>query len=570
MRNLKIAPPPSHFKASPVMSRKRQVALFLLGAMGFALLGLVWFGIFSVLGLGVASPRDVRYWEAAYESMPEAAVEAMLVEQATLAGRRLSASKPCVGSAAAALVAMVKKGCGTTAEQKGQKKLQTMLDLSGSRVEAIQRSKIHSAKAIAESLLGGGKVKEAEPPKETAYRLAHVAAPAWWKGPALLDPWRNVGGRRTRQGWKYESGDNVDTIFVSVASYRDRRCSTTLFELFAHAKRPSRVNVGVVQQNDESDEDCFAEYCRRAGSYCRPSNVRIMTIPASESRGVMVVRHYASSLYEGEEYFLQLDAHNKVTQNWDVLLIDDLKKVKNERAVLSHHPPATDSFAGWTPRSAINICKYEWDGNGLPRFSANVVTAPASGPFPGVFIGAGMVFARAELLVDCPFDSHLPFLFSGEELLLAACAFSHGWDLYNPSVTPMFHYYKGGATGDKSINPVNDVVHAKSLKRLKYALGVSGTFDDLSSGEFREDFDVYAMGSARRLDQYYKYAGIDWLVKDRNFPFCKTHEESYYTFHNTPVAGLPALSTLSFDKGIPRRPAKYPVLTGSRLKSADI
>jgi hypothetical protein len=96
---------------------------------------------------------------------------------------------------------------------------------------------------------------------------------------------------------------------------------------------------------------------------------------------------------------------------------------------------------------------------------------------------------------------------------------------------------------------------------------VEGTFDDLPSGEFREDFDVYAMGSARRLDEYYRYAGIDWLVKDRNFPFCSFHDRTYYTFHNTPVKGLPALSALSFDKSIPVRPAKFPALTGSALKA---
>ena len=60
--------------------------------------------------------------------------------------------------------------------------------------------------------------------------------------------------------------------------------------------------------------------------------------------------------------------------------------------------------------------RYEWDSNGLPRFSANVVTLPGNGPFPGVFVGAGMVFARSELLIDCPFDPHLPFFFSGEEV----------------------------------------------------------------------------------------------------------------------------------------------------------
>lgn len=278
----------------------------------------------------------------------------------------------------------------------------------------------------------------------------------------------------------------------------------------------------------------------------------------------MVVRHLASTLFQGEQYFLQLDAHNKFSKDWDVALITDLSKLKSERVVLSHHPPAISSMANWG-RQAINICKYEWDGNGLPRFAANVVTPPTNKPFPGVFIGAGMVFARSELLIDCPFDKHLPFLFSGEELLLAACAFSHGWDIYNPTATPVFHFYKGGANGDKSINPVNDRIHAKSLKRLKYALGVEGSFQSLPAGEFREDFHLYAMGSARRLDEYYQYAGIDWVKKDKKFPFCATHQQSYYKFHNTPVEGLPSLASLSYDKGVSLPDPVFRIKTGKDL-----
>jgi hypothetical protein len=142
---------PSHFKKNVPMSRKRQVALFLLGALGFALLGLVWFGIFSVLGLGAAaSPGDLKQWERAYEQMSDGAVEATLVEHISLAARRLSASKPCLLSAASAVMTVVKTGCPGAA-------VQSVMDLTGSRVEAVQRSKRDSARAIADSLKGGSK-----------------------------------------------------------------------------------------------------------------------------------------------------------------------------------------------------------------------------------------------------------------------------------------------------------------------------------------------------------------------------------------------------------------------------
>lgn len=39
-----------------------------------------------------------------------------------------------------------------------------------------------------------------------------------------------------------------ETIFVSVASYRDENCPTTLKEMFSKAHRPENVFIGLVQQ----------------------------------------------------------------------------------------------------------------------------------------------------------------------------------------------------------------------------------------------------------------------------------------------------------------------------------
>lgn len=575
------------------MSLKGRIFFFLGGSGLFLLTGLVWLGLFSVLGMTSSSPTDLTYWKRQYDALTDVEAETVLIEHLTLLTPRLTERKHCFLRKSKKMIRVIKHGCPSAEEEK--KRRQEEIDgvseesyVKANLAQASQlvQSKKNSAARIASELSGGRSDAAAsfsgdvagknEAPRQVgrgvaiSRRLRHEPNPPWWHGPALLDPWRNVGGKRMRAGWKYESRSNTGTIFVSIVSFRDRRCPDTLFELFSKAQRPDRINVGVVQQNAPEDVDCFTTYCKRAGDECRPDNVRIVRMPAHESRGVMVVRNMASSLFEGEQYFLQLDAHNLFTSNWDQNLIEDLGKVKNnERVVLSHHPPAIDSLRGWG-KQAINICKYEWDGNGLPRFSANVVNPPSSKPFPGVFIGAGMVFARSEILIDCPFDRHLPFLFSGEELLLAACAWSHGWDIYNPSVAPVFHFYKGGSKGDVSINPVNDRVHSKSLKRLKYALGVKGTFDSLPEGEFREDFDIFAMGSARRLDEYYKYAGIDWEKRDKNWPFCTFHDKSFYKYHNFAVQGLPPLNQLSYDKGVTKPDPAYPVLKGDALKSEKL
>ena len=55
--------------------------------------------------------------------------------------------------------------------------------------------------------------------------------------------------------------NKMDTIFVSVASYRDDECPATLEYLFGKADNPHNVYIGICQQNDSDngDIDCVFE-----------------------------------------------------------------------------------------------------------------------------------------------------------------------------------------------------------------------------------------------------------------------------------------------------------------------
>ena len=50
----------------------------------------------------------------------------------------------------------------------------------------------------------------------------------------------------------------METIFISIASYRDRLCSQTLENLYKNAKFPQRIYVGICEQNKDSDVDCLS------------------------------------------------------------------------------------------------------------------------------------------------------------------------------------------------------------------------------------------------------------------------------------------------------------------------
>jgi hypothetical protein len=51
-------------------------------------------------------------------------------------------------------------------------------------------------------------------------------------------------------------------------------------------------------------------------------------IDADEATGPCFARHVTQSLYRGEDYFLSLDSHMRMVQNWDELLIEELSLCK--------------------------------------------------------------------------------------------------------------------------------------------------------------------------------------------------------------------------------------------------
>ena len=53
----------------------------------------------------------------------------------------------------------------------------------------------------------------------------------------------------------------MDTIFVSIASYRDSQCSDTILDLYSKADNPELVFVGICEQNKvgHSEEICISD-----------------------------------------------------------------------------------------------------------------------------------------------------------------------------------------------------------------------------------------------------------------------------------------------------------------------
>lgn len=289
-----------------------------------------------------------------------------------------------------------------------------------------------------------------------------------------------------------------DTIFVSIASYKDPELEFTLDGVFSKAQCPERVFVGVCQQHDPSQ---FIEI--------NHPNVKSINFSYIDSKGACWARWHAHQFYNGEKYFLQLDSHIDLIDSWDTVIIDQIKMAEelgSKKCLMSIYPSAYDIMPdGTRERKAAHAIATgvhkdtDWPiGSGRKIISGKY---PVSSPF----INAGLMFGHGSFYVDCPYDPEVYFV--GEEILNTLKAYTHGYDLYAPSQHIGWHLYKKWSDSeeqkkrwvvhwnqdDDKDRPIKwKILSDNSRERVKRIL----------TGEFPEVF-----GNERTVSDYEKYIG---------------------------------------------------------------
>jgi hypothetical protein len=270
-----------------------------------------------------------------------------------------------------------------------------------------------------------------------------------------------------------------DSVFVSVASFREHLLGDTLASAYSSAARPERLFVGVIVNNcfgfedfpckgspkvvgrDKNgrdildiqdgvpDVDHIATFCQNSTfqRYCDGGQVRVLYINETDALGPAVTRYYTSKLWGGETYYVQVDSHLRFADRWDELYIQDLQLARNyPKAVLSTYPPGFVNFRQsppFTPGTRLCRCQMRSNEGFLPRVEMEGrCNENQTRPTQMSFIGAGFFFARAEFLVDVPFDPFLPWLFMGEEVALSIRAWTSGWNIYAPRKNLIGHQYR--------------------------------------------------------------------------------------------------------------------------------
>ena len=304
------------------------------------------------------------------------------------------------------------------------------------------------------------------------------------------------------------------SIFVNIAAYRDTECQWTVKDLFEKARNPDRIFVGICWQFvPEEDADCFL-------IHTRPEQCRVVEVHARDSRGACWARHRGQSLWQGEDFVLQIDSHMRFPRNWDDLMLETLARCPSPKPVLSSYPSAYIPPDTITSTVISTMFARGFDSQGVLKLHSRGIAPKDAPPEPqrNPFVAAGLLFADSRIRTAVPYDPYLYFL--GEEVALAARLWTHGWDVYAPNVVLAWHDYGKRPTRKRHWDDnaewtkLNDL----SYKRFRHLLGMDVCMD----ADVLADIDRYGLGRERSLEAFQVYSGVDFKQRLING---KTSEE---------------------------------------------
>jgi len=293
-------------------------------------------------------------------------------------------------------------------------------------------------------------------------------------------------------------------IFISIASYRDPVLLTTINSAIENAIEPDRIYFGVVLQDFDKDAPNFEKY----------NNISLIKMHPRDAKGAGYARHKALSLYNNEDYFLQIDSHTIFEKAWDYLVIHELEKAKkisnNNKVILSYFPPPfyvesnnKISFIKnnklqppYPTKQRLKLNKKkEWTAE---RYEFENQDRPV--PELSNTVLGGFIFSESSLIKEVPYDPDISFF--GEELCFAMRAWTRGWDIYSPSENIVNHFYTRGGYSkiwkDKNIRKVSwkELEQSSKEKQKMVLCGI--------------EKGIYGAGNVRSLKEFEEFVGIDF------------------------------------------------------------
>lgn len=297
-----------------------------------------------------------------------------------------------------------------------------------------------------------------------------------------------------------------NSIFISIASYRDKQLIPSIIDCVEKAKNKNNLFFGICWQRDD-DED-ISEIINKY-------NIKVYECNWRDSKGACWARHLIQrDLFNNEDYYLQLDSHHRFIEHWDehLFALHELAKINSDKPLIGTYGttfwPEKNEELKNEPYKINTFESFGQDGDIISR----PVYIKNHNSLPGKLIKSRLlsghfIFGEGTFVNECMYDPNL--YFRGEEITLSARAYTHGYDFYHPTYSIIWHEYL------RPNSPKHWLDHVKkngfiaegedrnvvSKRRQRKLFGLENS--DI-------DFKQFGFGSKRSLHDYELYCGLDF------------------------------------------------------------
>lgn len=286
------------------------------------------------------------------------------------------------------------------------------------------------------------------------------------------------------------------SIFIQISAYRDRELQKTIQDAIAKSSGQYELKFGVHQLIAEGDE--VVEL-----------NVPTLTSVAPENLGVNAGRYLANTLYDGEDYYFQIDSHMRFVPNWDLAAVAGIKYYQAQgiaKPLMTMYPgnywykggvEKFDSIENFTP---TKISFHEKPQQFVDTLAPSQMAKPTTPACAYTYsVSAANIFTLGRF-ANLPRDTRI--MFWGEEILTAATAFCHGFDLVVPTAPLVWHLYHSGQSYEATGRHHAWLDYSKHWHELV----------DASKGALEES--LFALDGVRSIEEFGQFAGVDFSSRE--------------------------------------------------------
>jgi hypothetical protein len=295
----------------------------------------------------------------------------------------------------------------------------------------------------------------------------------------------------------------MSKIFIQISSYRDPELKPTILDAIGKSSGKHELYFGLhISYLDESEIDV-------------PDipNIKYVTSKAPKNVGVGIGRYIAHKFYNNQDFYLQCDSHTRFVEDWDEIAINCVLNYQSQginKPLLTMYPANY-----WYKDESFNdigtdlldpeyktIVSFHQDPESFKNLRIPSQTAmPANGSIFTRSISAGSVFTVGPFMAP-----NKDMAFWGEEIIMAARAYTHGYDLVVPDRQYLYHLYYNHENPEINRRKIfwhdfpNEFEEMNIRSRaIVYKTLVEGTVGD------------GYLGSERTIDEYGKFAGLDFI-----------------------------------------------------------